>query len=157
MTKAPSIEDRIRIGAPRSAVFKALTDATALGSWMASKAESEPRQGGHFKYVFEFEDATQNNTQEGEYLAVEVDRRVALPWTFSFSPKQTTVEYELDGNGDETDVRFRHSGFETGEPWDSVRERFAGGWHAFLESLKSWVETGAESRPLGIKAGGPGR
>jgi uncharacterized protein YndB with AHSA1/START domain len=151
MPDAPPIEDHVRIDATQAAVFRALTDPDELGSWMATRAESDPRDGGSFEYVFEFADAPQNNAQRGEYIAVEPDRRVALPWMFPFSDKATTVEYRLDGNAGSTDVHFRHSGFETGEPWDSARERFAGGWHAFLESLKSWVETGADARPLGIK------
>jgi uncharacterized protein YndB with AHSA1/START domain len=151
MPDAAAIEDEIRIDAPPEAVFKALTDARELGNWMASRAESDPRSGGAFEYVFQFEDPAQNNSQQGEYIAVEPDQLVALPWVFPFSDKRTTVEYRLSGDGGATDVRFTHSGFETGEPWDSVRERFVGGWHAFLESLKAWVETRTEARPLGIK------
>jgi uncharacterized protein YndB with AHSA1/START domain len=151
MPEAAPIEQRIRIDAPRSVVFKALTDPSELGSWMASRAESDPREGGAFEYVFEFEDPAQNNSQRGEYIAVEPERRVALPWLFPFSDKKTTVEYRLTGDGDATDVQFTHSGFETGEPWDSVRERFDGGWQAFLQSLKAWAETRSEARPLGIK------
>jgi uncharacterized protein YndB with AHSA1/START domain len=147
----PSIEDQVHIDAAPAAVFRALTDAGELGNWMATRAESDARDGGPFEYVFEFADAAQNNAQRGAYLAVEPDRRVALPWSFPFSDRATRVEYRLEGDAGGTDVYFEHSGFETGEPWDSARERFAGGWHAFLESLKSWVETGAADRPLGIK------
>jgi uncharacterized protein YndB with AHSA1/START domain len=152
MSEAPPIEQQIRIDAPPAAVFRALTDASELGSWMASRAESDPREDGAFEYVFEFEDSAQNNSQRGKYIAIEPERRVALPWMFPFSDKETTVEYRLSGDGDATDLRFTHSGFETGEPWDSVRERFDGGWQAFLQSLKTWVETRTEARPLGIRA-----
>jgi uncharacterized protein YndB with AHSA1/START domain len=152
MPEAAPIEDHIRIDAPPAAVFTALTDAGELSSWMASRAESDPREGGTFEYVFEFDDPAQNNSQHGEYVAVEPDRRVALPWVFPFSDKKTTVEYRLSGEGDATEVHFTHSGFDTGEPWESARERFAGGWQAFLQSLKSWVETRVAARPLGIKS-----
>jgi hypothetical protein len=54
--------------------------------------------------------------------------------------KATTVEYRLDRSGDSTHVSFTYIGFESGEPWDSARARFGPGWHAFLESLKRWVE-----------------
>jgi uncharacterized protein YndB with AHSA1/START domain len=90
----------------------------------------------------EFEDPAQNNEQAGEYLAVEPDRRLALPWTFPFSDRQTTVEYRLEGSGGGTKVEFAHSGFESGEPWDTARERFTGGWRMFLEGLKRYVEDG---------------
>jgi uncharacterized protein YndB with AHSA1/START domain len=151
MPEAAPIEQHIRIDAPPPAVFRALTDADELGSWMATRAQSDPRAGGTFEYVFEFEDPAQNNAQHGEYIAVEPDRRVALPWLFPFSDKQTTVEYRLGSDGEATDVQFTHSGFEAGEPWDTARQRFDGGWEAFLQSLKAWVETRTEARPLGIK------
>jgi uncharacterized protein YndB with AHSA1/START domain len=151
MTDGPTITDVILIQAPRAAVFRALTDPEELGQWMATTAESDPRSGGRFRYAFEFEDAAQNNEQAGEYLDVETDRRIVLPWRFPFSPKATTVEYVLDDEADATRVSFTHSGFETGEPWDSARARFGPGWRAFLESLKQWVEKRTASRPLGIK------
>ena len=151
MPEGLPIEDSITIRAPRADVFRALTDATALGCWMATRAESDPRPGGRFRYVFEFDDPAQNNVQEGRYVAVERPQRLVLPWTFPFSDQETTVEYTLSGDADETELAFRHSGFGTGEPWDGARERFAGGWRLFLQSLKAHVEDGADARPLGIK------
>jgi uncharacterized protein YndB with AHSA1/START domain len=145
------INDAVTIEAPSEQVFVALTDAGALEQWLATKVESDARTGGQFRYEFEFDDAEQNNAQEGQYVAVEPGRRVALPWVFPFSPKQTTVEYVLASAGDGTRVDFTHSGFEEGEPWDGARERFTGGWRMFLEGLKRHVETGEASRPLGIR------
>jgi uncharacterized protein YndB with AHSA1/START domain len=147
-----AIKDSITIDAQPPEVFRALTDAEALGHWMATRAESDPREGGSFRYVFEFEDPAQNNEQAGEYLAVEQGQRVALPWRFQFSDKQTTVEYRLEGEESGTKVEFAHSGFETGEPWDTARERFTGGWRMFLEGLKRYVEDGVDGHPLGMKS-----
>lgn len=151
MTELPPIEDSIAIDATRSEVFNALTDARELEQWLATRAESDPRDGGRFRYVFEFDDPAQNNQQEGAYATVEPDRRLVLPWVFPFSDKETTVEYELAGDGGETVVRFTHAGFEAGGPWAVARERFAGGWRAFLEALKARVEQGGEHRPLGVR------
>jgi uncharacterized protein YndB with AHSA1/START domain len=151
MSNPTTIEDSIRISAPRTDVFRALTEPEHLEHWMATRAESEPRTGGRFRYSFEFEDASQNNVQEGEYLDIVPDQRVVLPWVFPFSPKQTRVEYTLEDDAAETEVAFRHSGFDTGEPWDQARERFTGGWRIFLEGLKTHVEEGADARPLGMK------
>ena len=151
MSDPAAIEDSITVSAPKEEVFRALTDAERLERWMATSAESEPRTGGRFRYSFEFEDASQNNAQEGEYLEVVPNEKVALPWVFPFSPKQTRVEYTITGNGDTTEVGFRHSGFERGEGWDQARERFVGGWRMFLEGLKAHVERGADARPFGMK------
>jgi uncharacterized protein YndB with AHSA1/START domain len=146
-----AIEDSITVSAPREEVFRALTDSERLERWMATSVESEPRTGGRFRYSFEFEDASQNNAQEGEYLEVVPNEKVVLPWVFPFSPKQTRVEYTISGNGDTTKVGFRHSGFEQGDAWDQARERFVGGWRMFLEGLKAHVEKGADARPFGMK------
>jgi uncharacterized protein YndB with AHSA1/START domain len=151
MSDGNAIEDSITISASRREVFRALTEPARLERWMATTVESEPRTGGHFRYSFEFEDASQNNVQEGEYLEVASDERLVLPWTFPFSPKQTRVEYALRGDGDVTEVTFRHSGFERGDPWDQARDQFAGGWKLFLQGLKAYVEEGVEARPFGMK------
>jgi uncharacterized protein YndB with AHSA1/START domain len=147
-----TIRDEITIAAPLEDVFRGLTEADALEHWMATAVESDARTGGRFRYEFEFDDPSQNNTQEGEYVAIEEGRRVALPWVFPFSDKQTTVEYSLTPSGEETSVAFSHTGFEEGEPWDGAYERFTGGWRMFLEGLKRYVETGASSLPLGMKS-----
>jgi uncharacterized protein YndB with AHSA1/START domain len=151
MTDGAAIEQSITIHAPRSEVFGALTEPDRLERWMATSAESEPRTGGRFRYSFEFDDASQNNTQEGEYHEVVQDKRVVLPWVFPFSPKKTSVEYTLTGGGDDTEVVFRHTGFESGEPWEQARERFDGGWRMFLEGLKAHVEEGRDGHPFGMK------
>jgi uncharacterized protein YndB with AHSA1/START domain len=151
MTDATAIDDSITISAPKGDVFEALTRPERLERWMATTVESDPRKGGHFRYSFEFDDTSQNNVQEGEYLDVLRAERVALPWLFPFSPEQTRVEYRLAGDGDETEVQFRHSGFGSGEPWDQARDRFVGGWKLFLGCLKAHVEQGADERPLGMK------
>jgi uncharacterized protein YndB with AHSA1/START domain len=151
MGEPTAIEDSIRISAPKDEVFRALTNPARLERWMATSAESDPRTGGRFRYSFEFEDASQNNVQEGEYIEIVPEGRVVLPWVFPFSPKQTQVEYTLADDGAATEVTFRHTGFDTGEPWDQARERFTAGWKMFLEGLKTSVEEGIDARPLGMK------
>jgi uncharacterized protein YndB with AHSA1/START domain len=147
-----SIETAVTVEAPVEAVFRALTEPEALEQWLATRVQSEATTGGRFRYEFEFDDPAQNNVQEGEYVAVEAPNRLALPWRFGFSPKQTTVEYVLRPEDGGTSVEFTHSGFEEGDPWDGVFERFTGGWQMFLGSLKSYVETGAPSLPMGMRS-----
>jgi uncharacterized protein YndB with AHSA1/START domain len=148
------INETITIEAAPEQVFRALTEPEAMEGWLATRVESDPQTGGHFRYEFEFDDASQNNAQEGEYLEVDPGRRVALPWVFPFSPKQTTVAYSVSPAGDGTSLAFSHAGFEEGEPWESARERFTGGWQMFLDGLKRYVETGEPARPLGIRGRG---
>jgi uncharacterized protein YndB with AHSA1/START domain len=146
-----AIADAITIEAPRTEVFAALTQAERLERWLATEVESEPRTGGRFRYSFEFDDPSQNRTQEGEYVDVVAGERVVLPWLFHFSSRLTRVEYVLTGDDETTRVDFRHSGFHSGEPWDGVLEDFAGGWRMFLERLRAHVEKGEDGRPFGIR------
>jgi uncharacterized protein YndB with AHSA1/START domain len=147
-----TIKTSVTIDAPADSVFQALTEADALEHWLATKVESDASTGGRFRYEFEFDDPGQNNVQEGEYLAVEDSRRVTVPWRFPFSPKETTVDYLVRGEGTGTRLDFTHSGFEEGEPWDGAYERFTGGWQMFLEGLKSYVETGESNLPFGMRS-----
>jgi uncharacterized protein YndB with AHSA1/START domain len=147
-----AIQSSVTVDAEADTVFRALTEPEALEHWLATNVESDPRTGGHFRYQFEFDDPTKNNVQEGEYLAVDQPSRVALPWTFGFSPRQTTVEYALRPEDGRTRVDFMHVGFEEGEQWDGAYERFTGGWQMFLGALKSYVETGASSLPMGMRS-----
>jgi uncharacterized protein YndB with AHSA1/START domain len=147
-----AIQSRVSVDADAEAVFRALTEPEALEHWLATKVESDARTGGYFRYEFEFDDPAQNNVQEGNYLAVEDSERVALPWTFGFSPKQTTVEYALHPEDGGTRIDFTHAGFEEGEPWDGVYERFTGGWQMFLGGLKNYVETGTSNLPMGMRS-----
>lgn len=147
-----TIQTSVTVEAPPEVVFRALTEPDALEHWLATKVESDANTGGRFRYEFEFDDPAQNNVQEGQYIVVDAPTRLSLPWTFGFSPKQTTVEYALRPENGATRVDFTHSGFEEGDPWDGVYERFTGGWQMFLASLKSYAETGAPSLPLRIRS-----
>jgi uncharacterized protein YndB with AHSA1/START domain len=150
-----AIQSSVSVDANAEAVFRALTEPEALEHWLATTVESDARTGGHFRYEFEFDDPAQNNVQEGEYVAIEESSRVTVPWTFPFSPKQTTVDYVVSGEGTGARVDFTHSGFEQGEPWDGAYERFTGGWQMFLQGLKAYVETGAASLPFGMRSRRP--
>lgn len=60
----------LAISKPASVVFKALTDAHELTRWFPSRAESDPRKGGKLTLAWEFTDAAQNGSQNGEYLEI---------------------------------------------------------------------------------------
>ena len=62
----PEINETITIEASPEQVFRALTEAEAMEGWLATRVESDPQTSGHFRYEFEFDDASQNNAQEGE-------------------------------------------------------------------------------------------
>lgn len=139
------------VAAAPDAVFRALTDADELARWFPSSAESDPRTGGAFTYRFEFDDASRNHTYAGAYHEVTPNERVSYPWQGRLGT--TRVEFAFTPAGDGTRVDLVHSGWGEGADWNEAVEMHRQGWGAFLENLKSYLETGEDRRPtvLGMR------
>jgi uncharacterized protein YndB with AHSA1/START domain len=142
MPDTQTIELTESVAAPRDQVFHALVDAGELSRWWTTRAESDPRTGGRFAYVFEFEDAARDHTYDGEYDAIEPGRRVAFPWQAGVGP--TSVTFLLDDEGDGTRLTLRHDGWP-GDADEAV-EMHRGGWTFFLGNLKTVYEDGVDRR-----------
>ena len=81
------------IAAPRAEVFRALTEPAVLDRWWTTSSESDPRPGGAFVYTWEFDDASRNHVQSGEYREVEDGRLVSYPWE---AGGETLVSFRLE-------------------------------------------------------------
>jgi uncharacterized protein YndB with AHSA1/START domain len=146
MPATRTIEQSIVLDAPRDDVFRALTDADALNSWWTTSARSDPRPGGAFVYDWEFEDASRNHRQQGEYIDVEPGRAISYPWA---AGGETTVSFRLADADGGTEVKLTHSGFSAD---DEVYANHDGGWGHFLANLKSVLEGGPDGRvAIGLK------
>lgn len=93
---------------PRSQVWAALTDPTALSEWLMPN-DFQPRKGHRFTF----------RTDPGpgfdgivhcEVVAIEPPRRMV--WTWRGGVIDTTVVFELEDLGGATRLLFRQSGFE---------------------------------------------
>jgi uncharacterized protein YndB with AHSA1/START domain len=104
------IEGEIRIRATLPTVFKLLTEARQVRTWLAHDAETDARAGG----VFCLADPSGLRV-EGTYLEVIAYRKVVLSWggIEGLRPGQSTVTFILHADGNDTVVRLRHSELST--------------------------------------------
>jgi uncharacterized protein YndB with AHSA1/START domain len=138
------------VAAPRADVFRALTQPALLDSWWTTSSQSDPRPGGAFEYTWEFEDASRNHVQSGEYREVEDGRLLSYPWD---AGGETTVTFRLEDAGDGTRLTLEHTGF----PDEGARGHYEQGWTGFLENLRSVLAGGPDRRAamMGLKVRAP--
>ena len=130
MTESLVIHVERRIAAPPAAVFRYLTEADLWARWQGQSAELDPTPGGLFQVRM-----AEGQIVEGEFVAVEPNRRVVVTWGWQDHPRMppgtTTVEFELTADGDGTLVRLTHRGLP---PEDLPIHR--AGWDVFLPRLE---------------------
>ena len=120
----------IRIETPPEAVFPFFTDPAKLVRWKGISAELEPRPGGGYRCNVNGRDIA-----SGEYLAVELPRRVVFTWGWEgdgtlVPPGTSTVELTLTPDGAGTLLRLEHR--DLPEP---ARAEYSEGWTHYLVRL----------------------
>jgi len=138
------IKQSVTIKSPRNRVFKALTQADELMRWFPTRSESDLRPGGKYKLTWEFANANENGSQEGEYVEVIPNEKVSYTWTADDIP--TLVTFELKETSDETIVELNHSTDQNDADENKLQEDHANQWGFFLMNLKSYLEAGADLR-----------
>jgi len=148
MTNTDRIEKNVLLRAPRSRVWRALTNAEEFGTWFRVKLESGFAVGQH---------ATGNITYPGyEHLRfdavverMEAEQLFSFRWhpaavdpTVDYSQEPTTlVEFRLEEVADGTLLTVIESGFDR-IPAERRAEAFrmnSQGWAQQLENVKSHV------------------
>lgn len=133
-----SIKDQLRVAAPTSKVFEALSRQTGYRGWWNAAAEVPESEGKQAQLRF-IKDGTPVNMR---FRIDELTPNQRVRWTCIAHDLpgwvNTTLDWNLDASGPETLVRFEHAGWKEGAP-EPVRD----GWKHFLGSLKAYVETGS--------------
>ena len=111
-------------------VFKFFTDAECWLRWQGVTAVIEPRPGGRFRM-----DVRGEGYASGRFVEVTPPRRVVFTWGWEIegspvSPGSSTVEVDLEPDGDGTLVRLTHRDL----PADAFTEHQAG-WEHYLDRL----------------------
>src|SRR2546428_6424260 len=110
------IEEVITIAARPETVFRLLTDPTEYVRWKGKIAQLEPRPGGTFHVDFQ----NDKDVVDGRFLEVIPSRRVVFTWGWKDSPVvppgSSTVEIDLEPDGDGTRLRLLHRGPPEGAP-----------------------------------------
>jgi uncharacterized protein YndB with AHSA1/START domain len=117
-----------------------------------TRAETDPRPGGSFKFAWDFADAAQNGTQQGKFVDLEPGKLVRYTWEAKPAPAPlTTVTFMLAPEGNGTRVSLAHTGFGTGDEGKAMRDYHAGPWDFYLANLKSYLEGGVDNRAAMLK------
>jgi uncharacterized protein YndB with AHSA1/START domain len=128
----------IFVHASSAKVFDAITNPDILTRWFMDRASFSPRRGG--KYSFAWEGGP---THTGTVLDFAKGKGYTISWkwpgmeTLPATKLKLTVERRAGG----TILRFIHSGFLRGRPWDDLYEGAIRGWTYFMMNLKSVLET----------------
>lgn len=141
------------------AVFQAWTDPRIVKRWFGPTPDTllsatvDLRVGGIWRFVMA-RDAEKTMGFEGEYLAIEQDRRLVLNWskvtTYANGQREATstskVEILLTAKGAGTNIRIIHSAIDDEE----TRIGFTGGWEHGIMNLRAMLETSPVSFESGI-------
>lgn len=147
--KKSFIEQTVVIKKPQADVFKALTDANELMRWFPTRVESDPRVGGKYKFEWEFANADENGSQEGEYVELAADNMLSYTWKADDVP--TLVSFNLSESNGETTVVLEHASLQDGANLDKLRNDHADQWGFFLMNLKGYLEAGMDMRREKLK------
>jgi len=114
---------------PPERVWKALTERAELSAWHPTPFELEPRPGGTFHVDFQ----NDKDIVDGRFVEVIPSRRVVFTWGWRDNPVvppgSSTVEIDLEPDGQGTRLRLVHRGLPEGalashtEGWDYFMPR----------------------------------
>ena len=131
----PAIIKEISIAAAPERVFNALTQQEELAHWWTDDLSMKPEVG----YLAEFRFAT------GFFLQFEIMELKAnenITWVLRQGPPdwiETNVTWQLTPIQKGTTLFFMHDGFmQVNNRYEQARKN----WSYFLDSLKSYLETG---------------
>lgn len=137
MRAAPPIEREVRIAAPPDIVLGFFTDPTRVSTWMATRAQLDPRPRGRLRLEFDSPDG-RADVVIGEFVEVSA-RRIVFTWGFeggvNLPPGASRVEITLTPEGAGTLLRLVHRDLPAAE-----REAHDGGWGYFLGRLAEAAE-----------------
>jgi len=132
--------------APRSKVFDAFVDETALRAWhcprgmQVTEARCEARVGGAWQLAMQARDGTRF-VVGGSYRELERPARLVYTWAWQgdnspMAAMQTLVEIDLVERDGGTELTLRHSGFPAG----AARDAHGQGWQSTLNHLVDHVD-----------------
>ncbi|MEX2530017.1 MAG: SRPBCC domain-containing protein [Gemmatimonadota bacterium] len=130
-----------RLEAPVERVWEALTARDWIPRWYGpgndfeiEVLEWECRVGGGYRVAMHAGEET--HTCYGTFRTVEPRRRVAYTWAWEGQPPMDTlVTFQIQPDGDSTQLIFTHEGF----PAEEAREQHQQGWTGSLEQLAAAV------------------
>jgi uncharacterized protein YndB with AHSA1/START domain len=137
-----------RIAARPAEVYAYLTESGRWSRWQGAEAELDAVPGGGFRMTM-----GNGMVAEGRFLELVPGARVVFTWGWrgraELPPGSSTVEIELEPDGDGTLVRLTHRGLPTEET--SIHEI---GWRHYVPRLALAAEGGDPGADPGPPAPG---
>jgi uncharacterized protein YndB with AHSA1/START domain len=127
-------------------VFNYFADPVRWMLWQGVDGEIELQPGGIFRV-----NVTGDGFASGRFLQVVENRRVVFTWGWeahgsAVPPGASTVEIDLQADGDETIIRLRHSGL----PPEQIEPHLQG-WNHYIDRL-AVVSQGGDPGPDPMRA-----
>jgi uncharacterized protein YndB with AHSA1/START domain/uncharacterized damage-inducible protein DinB len=140
-TETQSFSFEKTVTAAPDQVYRAFTNSTHLRGWLSDIAIADPRPFGRIYMAWNSGFYT-----NGEFVELELDRKVVFTWLGRNEPGQTRVEVMIYPQGSDSRVQLKHSGVGSGDEWAKVIEEIRTGWTASLENLAALMDTGEDLR-----------
>ena len=128
----------LSIAARPETVWEFLVDPEKATRWMGIDATLEPEPGGVYRVT-----VLSGNVASGTFVEVDRPRRLVLSWGWesgasdspgmAVAPGSSTIEIDLEPDGDGTRLRFVHRDLPTAE----TTAAHAHGWDHYLERLRA--------------------
>jgi len=155
MTSSDRVEKEILLRAPRSRVWRAVTDSSQFGTWFRAKLEAEFRVGERVRGKITHP-GYEHLTLEVTVERMDAERLFSFRWhpyaidpLVDYSAEPTTlVEFRLEEAPEGTRLTLIESGFER-IPLERRAEAFrmnAQGWEAQLENIRQYLAQAHVSR-----------
>ena len=136
VTEETAVVRELTIAARPETVWEFLVDPDKATRWMGIEATLEPTPGGVYRVT-----VLPGNVASGSFVEVDPPRRLVFTWGWepggmegpgtAAAPGSTTVEIELEPDGEGTHVRFTHRDLPSAEATASHGH----GWDHYLERL----------------------
>jgi uncharacterized protein YndB with AHSA1/START domain len=131
-TESTTVERELAIAASPETVWSYLVDPEKATRWMGEEAAFDIRPGGVYRVG-----VIPGNTALGEFVEVDPPRRLVFTWGWEpgsqseVGPGSTTIEIELEPQGEGTLLRFVQRGLPSAEAATSHGH----GWDHYLGRL----------------------
>ena len=136
VTEQTAVARELTIAARPETVWEFLVDPEKATRWMGIDATLEPEPGGTYRVT-----VLSGTRASGQFVEVDRPRRLVFTWGWepsefegpgmAVTPGSSTIEIELEPEGDGTRLRFVHRDLPTAEATAS----HAHGWDHYLDRL----------------------
>jgi uncharacterized protein YndB with AHSA1/START domain len=136
VTEQTAVVRELTIAARPETVWEFLVDPEKATRWMGIEATLDPEPGGTYRVT-----VLSGNVASGQFVEVDRPRRVVYTWGWepsefkgpgmAVTPGSSTIEFDLEPEGDGTRLRFVHRDLPTAEATAS----HAHGWDHYLDRL----------------------